>query len=242
MTNANSFKTLVITPTFNERENLEAFVEGVFSICPQVEILIVDDNSPDGTGQIADQLVERDSRVHVLHRPSKLGLGTAYLAGFAWALERGFDAVFEMDADGSHLPRYMPEFFSALQQGADVVLGSRNIPGGGIRGWGPFRYFLSKGGSLYARWILGVKVRDLTSGYKLFRRTVLETIELATVESTGYSFQIELTWRALRAGMKVREVPIVFEDRTQGKSKMSSGIFLEAVFAVWRFRWRGWRP
>jgi dolichol-phosphate mannosyltransferase len=230
-------RVLIVTPTYNERENLEALVTSVFEVLPEADILVVDDASPDGTGELADEMAARETRVEVMHRTGKLGLGTAYLAGFAWGLERGYDYIIEMDADLSHDPRYLPSFLEALESGADLVIGSRNIPGGDVEGWGPFRHILSKGGSLYSRTILGLKVRDLTSGYKAFRRNVLESINLDEVHPEGYSFQIELTYRAVLQGFSVAEVPIVFVDRRAGQSKMSGNIFLEAVLTVLRLRW-----
>lgn len=231
-----SRRVLVITPTYNERENLHAFLDALFAVAPQVDVLIVDDNSPDGTGVLADEVAARDPRVHVRHRAGKLGLGTAYLEGFEWALAQGYDVVFEMDTDLSHDPRYVPEFIRAIEAGADVVVGSRNIPGGGVEGWGPGRHFVSKGGSVYARTILGLDVRDLTSGYKAFTRDALQRIDLGGVKSNGYSFQIELTYRAVLRGMRVAEVPILFVDRRAGASKMSRKIFAEAVVMVWKLR------
>jgi dolichol-phosphate mannosyltransferase len=231
-----SRRVLVITPTYNERENLHAFLDALFAVAPQVDVLIVDDSSPDGTGALADEVAARDPRVHVRHRAGKLGLGTAYLEGFQWALDQAYDVVFEMDTDLSHDPRYVPEFIRAIEAGADVVIGSRNIPGGGVEGWGPGRHFVSKGGSVYARTILGLDVRDLTSGYKAFTRDALQRIDLGGVKSNGYSFQIELTYRAVLRGMRVAEVPILFVDRRAGASKMSRKIFAEAVVMVWKLR------
>lgn len=231
-----SRRVLVITPTYNERENLPVFLSAVFAAAPEVHALVVDDGSPDGTGDVADGLAASDPRVHVIHREAKMGLGTAYLRGFAWALEHDYDTVFEMDADLSHDPKYIPEFLRALDAGADIVIGSRNIPGGGVEGWGPGRHVISKGGSIYSRVILGIGVRDLTSGYKAFTRRALESIDLGSVRSNGYSFQIELTYRGLLRGMKVSEVPILFVDRVQGRSKMSRKIFAEAVLMVWKLR------
>ncbi len=234
-------RALVITPTYNERENLETFVEQLFRVAPDLNVLVVDDGSPDGTGDIADAIAEGDPRVFVLHRPGKMGLGSAYLEGFRWALGRGYDAVFEMDTDLSHDPRYVPDFLRALDAGADVVIGSRNIPGGGVEGWGLGRHLMSKGGSLYSRTILGIDVRDLTSGFKCFTRRALETVDLGAVESNGYSFQIELSYRALKKGLKIAEVPIVFVDRRAGRSKMSRAIFAEAIAMVWKLRYDGLR-
>jgi dolichol-phosphate mannosyltransferase len=230
--------SLIITPTYNERSNLDAFVEATLGNAPRAHLLIVDDNSPDGTGELADEIAARDARVRVLHRPSKLGLGTAYTAAFQLGLREGYRYFFEMDADLSHDPKYLPDFFRELAAGADLVIGSRNVPGGDIVGWGPGRHLLSKGGSLYSRLILNVRVRDLTSGYKAFTREALQAIFVERVDSNGYSFQIEMTYRALRLGLDVREVPIVFHDRQVGASKMDRKIVLEAVRNVWKLRLR----
>ncbi|MRG92524.1 polyprenol monophosphomannose synthase [Polyangium spumosum] len=229
-------RILVVTPTYNERDNLPRFVRSVLEVVPEAHVLVVDDASPDGTGEVADALAAEDTRVAVLHRPGKLGLGTAYVDGFRRALERGYDVVVEMDADLSHDPKYLPAFLQAIEEGADVVLGSRNVAGGGVVGWGPGRHVLSKGGSLYARTILGVPIRDLTTGFKAFSRRALLAIDIETLRSNGYSFQIETTYRALRKGLRVVEVPIVFVDRRAGHSKMSRSIFAEAVVEVWRLR------
>lgn len=229
-------RVLIVTPTYNERDNLEPFLEGLFEVLPEANCLVVDDASPDGTGALADTIAARDSRVQVMHRPGKLGLGSAYLQAFEWARGEGYDLVFEMDTDLSHDPRYLPDFLDAFRAGADVVIGSRNVRGGGVEGWGLGRHFLSKGGSLYSRLILGLDVRDLTSGYKGFRREVLEAIDLQAVRSEGYSFQIELTYRAIRKGFRVAEVPIIFVDRRAGQSKMSRRIFAEAVMMVPKLR------
>lgn len=234
-------RTLIVTPTYNERDNLERFVASVRAAAPEADVLVVDDASPDGTGDIADALATRDPRVRVLHRAGKLGLGTAYVDAFRRGLDEGYERFFEMDADLSHDPRHLPAFFDALDAGADVVVGSRNIPGGRVEGWGPGRHVLSKGGSLYSRVILGTPVRDLTTGYKAFTRRALEAIDLASIHSNGYSFQIEMTFRALRRGLRVVEVPIVFVDRTAGRSKMSRRIFAEAIGVVWRLRWESLR-
>jgi len=229
-------RTLIVTPTYNERENLERFVAQVRASLPEAHVLVVDDASPDGTGKIADDLAAKDTHVRVLHRAGKLGLGTAYVEAFQRGLADGYDRFFEMDADLSHDPKYLPSFVAQLDAGADVVIGSRNIPGGGVEGWGLGRHVLSKGGSLYSRTILGLEVRDLTSGYKAFSRRALEAIRLETVRSNGYSFQVELTYRAILRGMRVKEVPILFVDRQVGYSKMSRKVFLEAVGMVWKLR------
>ena len=230
---------LIVTPTYNESENLPVFLEQVFAVVPQAHVLVVDDNSPDGTGELAEAMAASDERIHVMHRPGKLGIGSAYLDAFRWALARDYEVVFEMDTDLSHDPRYLPDFLAALERGADIVIGSRNVKGGGVQGWGPGRHILSKGGSLYSRLILSLKVRDLTSGYKAFRRSVLVSLDLAQVRSEGYSFQIELTYRALQQGFKVEEIPILFVDRRAGKSKMSRAIFFEAILRVWQLRLTG---
>lgn len=231
-----ALRVLVVTPTYNERDNLAPFVEAVHAAAPQVDVLVVDDASPDGTGPLADALAAKDPRLSVIHRAGKLGLGTAYVDGFRAALARGYDVVFEMDADLSHDPTYIARFLAEIERGADVVLGSRNVAGGGVLGWGIGRHALSKGGSLYARSILGVGVRDLTTGFKAYTRRALDAIDLASLRSNGYSFQIETTYRALRRGLRVVEVPIVFVDRRAGRSKMSRRIFAEAIVEVWRLR------
>ncbi len=231
-------KALVCLPTYDERENLAPMVEAILASVPSLEILVIDDNSPDGTGRLADEIAARDPRVHVLHRQGKEGLGKAYLAGFAWALQRGYGLVLEMDCDFSHDPRYLPGMLAAAGE-ADLVLGSRYVPGGGTVNWGLGRKLISRGGSLYARLILGLTARDLTGGFKCFRREVLEGIDLATVQCTGYAFQIELTYRAARRGFRIRELPIVFVDRRVGHSKMSRRIVLEAIRKVWSIRLSG---
>ncbi len=228
-------RTLICLPTYDERENLAPIVEAIHRVVPGVHVLVIDDASPDGTGLVADGLAARDPRVKVLHRPGKQGLGRAYLAGFAWALEQRYDLVLEMDADFSHDPRHLPALLAASRD-ADLVLGSRYVPGGGTVNWGLGRRLVSRGGSLYARKILGLPIRDLTGGFKCFRREVLEALELETVECTGYAFQIELTFRAVRRGFRVVEVPIVFADRRLGQSKMSRRIVLEAIRKVWSIR------
>src|SRR5512135_2617 len=228
-------RAVICLPTYDERDNLEPIVAAIHAAVPEVDVLVVDDASPDGTGALADELAASDPRVKVLHRAGKAGLGKAYLAAFAWALERGYALVLEMDADFSHDPAHLPALLEAAR-GADVVLGSRYVPGGGTVNWGLGRKIVSRGGSMYARAVLGVRVRDLTGGFKCFRREVLEAIDLPTVECTGYAFQIELTYRALLRGFRVREVPIVFRDRRVGQSKMSRGIVLEAMRKVWSMR------
>jgi dolichol-phosphate mannosyltransferase len=229
-------RTLIVTPTYNEKENLQTFVDAVRGALPDADLMVVDDSSPDGTGELADAIARRDRHVRVLHRPGKLGLGTAYLEAFALGLADGYDRFFEMDADLSHDVRYLPDFVRALDEGYDLVIGSRNIPGGSVDGWGLGRHVMSKGGSLYSRAILGLSIRDLTSGYRAFTRRALEAIDLHAVHSNGYSFQIEMAYRAVRQGMRIKEVPIVFFDRTLGRSKMNRRIFAEAVGMVWKLR------
>lgn len=233
---ADARSTLIIVPTYNEKENVGPLATAVLAEVPGAALLFVDDNSPDGTGQLVDQMAQQDPRIHVLHRPGKMGLGTAYIAGFRWGLEHGYAFICEMDADFSHDPRAVPALVEAARSGADVALGSRYIPGGGTVNWGALRKLISSGGNVYARTVLGVAVRDMTGGFKCFRRQVLETIDLDAVRSEGYAFQIELTYRALRQGFVIREVPITFVDRRVGKSKMSRKIFMEALWMVWRLR------
>lgn len=229
-------QTLIIIPTYNERENIEPLTAAVFEELPQAHILIVDDGSPDGTGELVDLLARRESRLMAIHRPGKMGLGTAYVAGFRYGLDRDYSYICEMDADFSHDPQYLPHILARARQGADLVLGSRYVSGGGTENWGLGRKIISQGGSLYARSILGVKVRDLTGGFKCFRRQVLETIDLESIRSEGYSFQVEMTYRTIKAGFQVAEVPIVFVDRRVGQSKMSRDIFIEAIWMVWKLR------
>jgi dolichol-phosphate mannosyltransferase len=226
---------LIVIPTYNERENLPRLLDAVHAALPTAEVLIVDDNSPDGTGALADAHAAEHPHVHVMHREGKQGLGTAYLAGFRWALAREYSHIFEMDADFSHPPDRLQALLEATET-ADFALGSRWVRGGGTEGWPLKRRLLSRGGSLYARTVLGVGVRDLTGGFKCFRRKVLETIDLDGVQTVGYGFQIELTWRALEAGFEVVEIPITFVDRVAGKSKMSGSIVMEALGVVWKLR------
>lgn len=229
-------RVLVVLPTYNERENITPLVSAVLAQGPIFNVLVVDDGSPDGTGEIAEQLKrEHAGRVDVLHRSGKQGLGTAYLAGFRYALERDFSHVQEMDCDFSHDPAMLPKFAEAAQS-ADLVLGSRNIPGGATPDWSLTRRVISRGGSLYARLLLGIPAHDLTGGFKLFRREVLEALDLESVRSNGYSFQIELTYRAWQLGFRIKEIPIVFMDRRVGKSKMSTRIVSEAAPMVLKLR------
>ena len=222
----------LVLPTYDEAENLEAIVEAVAAVLPAGHrILVVDDNSPDGTGAIADRMAAEREDLEVLHRPLKLGIGPAYVAGFKRALDGGAELIVQMDADFSHDPSYLPGMIATAAE-ADVVIGSRYVAGGGVTDWGPLRRLISRAGSSYARLVLGVAVRDLTGGFKVFRSEVLEAIDLDSIPSQGYAFQIETTYRALRAGFEVTEVPIVFRDRRVGQSKMSSGIVWEAARRV----------
>jgi dolichol-phosphate mannosyltransferase len=225
---------LVVIPTYNERDNLEPLLARLHSTVPDADALVVDDGSPDGTGELADKLAADDPRVQVLHRPAKAGLGAAYLAGFATALAGEHRVVVEMDADGSHAPEDLPALLAALTQGsgADIVLGSRYVRGGQVLNWPAYRNWISRGGNLYSRLALGVSVRDITGGYRVFRREVLEALPLDQVESQGYCFQVDLAWRALQAGFRVVEVPITFTERERGASKMSNGIVAEAFWKV----------
>jgi dolichol-phosphate mannosyltransferase len=238
----------LILPTYNEAENIEAIVTAAAEVlgaaAPQgFRVLVVDDGSPDGTGAIADRIAAEHGWMEVLHRSEKNGIGPAYLAGFRHALDRGAGYVMEMDSDFSHDPADLSRLLAAADEssvggGADLALGSRYVPGGGVTDWGLLRRFISEGGSTYARWVLGLKVRDLTGGFKCFRREVLEAIHFDSVRSHGYAFQVELTYRAVRAGFRVVEVPIVFRDRQRGQSKMSWRIALEAMWLVPRLRFR----
>lgn len=234
-------RALIIIPTYNERDNITRIIPAVLSQDASIDILVVDDGSPDGTGDIVDAIAEENPRVHALHRAGKLGLGTAYVAGFKWALERDYQFIFEMDADFSHNPERIPDFLDAIQN-ADVVLGSRYQNGQiNVVNWPISRLFLSYSANIYARRVTGLRVFDATGGFKCFRRKVLESIDLSTVRSNGYAFQIEMTFRAWKKGFRVAEIPIVFVDRTSGTSKMSKKIVREAVWMVWRLRWWGLR-
>ncbi|MCU0265289.1 MAG: polyprenol monophosphomannose synthase [Actinomycetia bacterium] len=224
-------RVLVVIPTYDEVENLPRIVARVRAAVPAADVLVADDNSPDGTGAVADRLAGDDDHVHVLHRRGKEGLGAAYLAGFAWALDRDYGVVVEMDADGSHRPEDLPRMLLALED-ADLVLGSRWVPGGSVVNWPRRRLLLSRGGNTYARLALGVGIRDITGGYRAFRRHALEVLDLSEVASQGYCFQVDLAWRAVRAGLTVREVPITFVERELGTSKMSGSIVREALVRV----------
>ncbi|KAB7753058.1 dolichol-phosphate mannosyltransferase [Mycolicibacterium mucogenicum] len=235
-----SQRTLVIIPTYNERENLPLIVGRVHAARPDVHVLVVDDDSPDGTGQLADELALADpDRVHVMHRAGKGGLGAAYLAGFAWGLGRGYSVLVEMDADGSHAPEELYRLLDAVDAGADLAIGSRYVPGGAIRNWPHRRLVLSRTANTYARVLLGVKIHDITAGYRAYRHDVLEKIGLDDVDSKGYCFQIDLTWRAINAGFTVVEVPITFTERELGVSKMSGSNIREAMSQVAKWGIRG---
>ena len=233
-------RVAVIVPTYNERANLEQIASRLRAAVPDADLLIVDDNSPDGTGEAADKLAAGDARIHVLHRPAKAGLGSAYIAGFRWALERDYGVLVEIDADGSHQPQELPALLAALEAGADLVIGSRYVPGGTVLNWPKSREVLSRGGNTYARVMLGIKVRDATGGYRAFRATALRQVGLDEVESQGYCFQIDLALRVIRAGLTVVEVPITFVERTQGASKMSRAVVAEALWRVTQWGVGAW--
>jgi dolichol-phosphate mannosyltransferase len=232
-----SERALVIVPTYNERENIERLIATVLAQDASLDILVVDDGSPDGTGEIVDRIAEQNPRVHAVHRPRKMGLGTAYLSGFRWALERDYAYMFEMDADFSHDPAHLPQFLSAIQN-CDLVLGSRYRNGRvTVVNWPMTRLLLSYFANIYARVVTGLELGDATGGFKCFRRSVLEGIPLDQVRSNGYAFQIEMSFRAVRKNFRITEIPIVFVDRTDGESKMSKHIVREAIWMVWRLRW-----
>lgn len=233
-------RLLVIIPTYNERESLPPLLHRLFAAVPDAEALVVDDSSPDGTGELADELATADRRIHVLHRPGKAGLGVAYVAGFRWALERGYGLIVEMDADGSHAPEDLSRLRDEIRRGADVVLGSRYVPGGQVLNWPWRRALLSRGGNLYSRLALGVRIQDITGGYRVYRRQVLESLDLDTVASQGYCFQVDLAWRAVLGGFTVVEAPITFTERALGRSKMTGSIVREALWrvTVWGVRHR----
>ncbi|WP_182905521.1 polyprenol monophosphomannose synthase [Microbispora sp. H13382] len=228
-------RVLVIVPTYNERENLPMITRRLREALPDVHLLVADDNSPDGTGRIADELAEADDHVHVLHRTSKQGLGAAYIAGFRWGLAEGYDVLVEMDADGSHQPEELHKLLDAVTDGADLAIGSRWVPGGKTVNWPFSRELLSRGANTYVRLVLGIPVRDATAGFRAYRAATLEKIGLDDVESQGYCFQVDLTLRTVRQGLRVREMPITFVERTVGSSKMSRRIIIEAFWrvAVW---------
>ncbi len=228
-------KSLVIVPTYNERENIRDLVRAIFQSADNVNVLIVDDNSPDGTGIIADEMAQEDDRVHVIHRPGKLGLGTAYVTGFKWALERDYDAVVQMDADFSHDPGDIPRLLKTAEE-YDLVIGSRYTNGISVVNWPLERLILSYFANIYARKVTGVPIRDLTGGFKCIKRDVLETIDLDNIKSDGYAFQIEINFLAWKHGFKIKEIPIIFVERRAGASKMSKKIVWEAFWLVWKLR------
>lgn len=225
---------IMVIPTYNEADNIVSVVGRLRAAVPDSDVLIVDDNSPDGTGKLAEELAAADPAIHVLHRTTKEGLGAAYLAGFAWALERGYGRIGEMDADGSHLPEQLPRLVDALEE-ADLVIGSRYVPGGAIRNWSRRRELISRAGNLYVRMLLGMSVRDATAGFRLFRREALEAIDLDRVESQGYVFQADLAFRAWDGELRVREVPITFVERVHGESKMTSDVAKESLRRITRW-------
>jgi len=231
-------KTLVIIPTYNERENIESIVPLILEKDPSIHVLIVDDGSPDGTGEIADSMSKENSRIFVMHRKNKSGLGTAYVAGFKYAIQNKYDYVFEMDADFSHDPEYIPQFLNAIKE-VDLVIGSRYISGVNVINWPMTRLLLSYYANVYSRIITGLPLKDATGGFKCFRREALEAIDLDKVKSNGYSFQIEMSFRVWKKGFSIKEIPIVFEDRRLGQSKMSKKIVREAIWMVWRLRLMG---
>lgn len=224
-------RVLVIIPTYNERDNIETIIDRVLRSVPDANALVVDDGSPDGTGKVVDELAANDARVHAMHRSEKAGLGAAYIAGFRWGLERGYDVLVELDADGSHAPEQLPRLLAALRN-ADLVLGSRWVAGGTVVNWPKSRELISRCANLYTRIALGISLRDATGGYRAYRRGVLESIDLGSVASQGYCFQVDLAWRAVRGGFRVVEVPITFADRERGESKMSGAIVREALWRV----------
>jgi len=230
-------RVLVVVPTYNERDNLEIIAGRLRTSVPEAHLLVVDDNSPDGTGRVADMLAAADDHVHVLHRTGKAGLGAAYVAGFGWAREQGYDVVVEMDADGSHAPEQLPRLLTALEN-ADLVLGSRYVPGGAVVNWPKSRELLSRGGNLYTRLLLRLPLQDATGGYRAYRRSVLDGLALDEISSQGYCFQVDLAWQTWRQGHRVVEVPITFVERERGESKMSRKIVAEALWrvTVWGLR------
>jgi dolichol-phosphate mannosyltransferase len=227
-----SSRVIIVMPTYNERQNLEIIVGRIRECVPDADLLVVDDNSPDGTGDLADKLAETDQHVQVMHRTEKAGLGRAYVAGFSWALERGYDAIVEMDADGSHRPEDLPKLLAALDGTADAVIGSRYVPGGTVVNWPKSREFLSRGANIYNRLMLGISVRDATGGFRVYRAATLRKLDLNNIESAGYCFQIDMTLRVLQAGLELTEVPITFVERERGSSKMSNAVIREAFFRV----------
>jgi dolichol-phosphate mannosyltransferase len=235
-------RILTIIPTYNELESLPKTLGRLRSAVPASDVLVADDNSPDGTGDLADRIASEDPQVHVMHRRGKEGLGAAYIAGFKWALERDYDVIVEMDADGSHQPEQLPRLLDAVESGADLVIGSRWVQGGSVVNWPFYRQLISRTGSTYARTMLGLKIKDMTAGYRAFRRTTLEKLDLEAVESVGYGFQVDLAWRVAKMGLKVVEVPVTFVERELGSSKMSGNIVVEAMLNVTKWgladRWK----
>lgn len=225
-------RILTIIPTYNELDSLPKTLGRLRSAVPASDVLVADDNSPDGTGALADRIAAEDPQVHVLHRKGKEGLGAAYIAGFRWALERGYDVVVEMDADGSHRPEQLPALLAAVEDGADLVIGSRWVKGGSVVNWPFYRQLISRTGSTYARLMLGLQLKDITAGYRAFRRTTLEKLDFDAIESRGYGFQVDLAWRVAKMGLKVVEVPVTFVERELGSSKMSGNIVVEAMLNV----------
>ena len=232
-------RVVIVMPTYNERQTLEIMASRIREAVPDADLLVVDDNSPDGTGDLADKLAEKDPHVQVMHRTEKAGLGRAYVAGFTWALEGGYDLIVEMDADGSHRPEDLPKLLAAVDQ-ADAVIGSRYVPGGTVVNWPKSREFLSKGANIYNRIMLGVRVRDATGGFRVYRAATLRKIDLGGIESAGYCFQIDMTLRVLQRGMEIREVPITFVERERGASKMSNTVIIEAFTRVARWGVSSW--
>jgi dolichol-phosphate mannosyltransferase len=231
-------RTLIVIPTYNERENIASLITDVLGFAPQADILVIDDGSPDGTGQLVDEIGATNPQVSALHRPGKMGLGTAYVLGFHYAIEHGYELVFEMDADYSHNPKYLPDFL-ALAENADLVIGSRYIPGGDTPNWSPLRKFISGGGNIFARTVLGIPVKDCTAGYRCYRTAALQRLNLDAIDAQGYAFQVEMAYNFWKSGLRIRETPIVFEDRRVGKSKMSRAIFIEGFVWVLRARFTG---
>ena len=231
-------RSLIVIPTYNERDNIAGLIDDVLRVVPTTDLLSIDDNSPDGTGQLVDQMSASDQRIRVMHRAGKLGLGTAYIAGFRFAIEQGYDLVFEMDADYSHDPRYLPDFLN-LAHDADLVIGSRYIKGGGTPNWSALRKFISGGGNTFARVMLGIPTHDCTAGFRCYRTTALRTLDLSLIRASGYAFQVELAYIFWKRGYRVRETPIIFVDRRVGKSKMSRKIFIEGFLWVLRTRLQG---
>lgn len=226
---------VVLIPTYNESDTIKETVSEVLKICPDTDIIVIDDNSPDGTGEIVDALAHSDKRIRCIHRKRKEGLGPAYLEGFKTALQNGYEYIVQMDADFSHDPKHLPEFFETIKN-YDLIIGSRYISGGGVKNWGIARRLLSKFGSLYARSILSINIHDLTGGFKCCRRNVLESIDIDTIASKGYAFLIEMTYRTYKKGFRIKEIPIIFTERRTGQTKMSASIIFEAMVNVWKFR------